>query len=323
MTEVAVVIPSIREKNVQQRVGQLLAYDEVTAIYVVEDAPHPTFDLPDWSSLEHYAWDTIDSALGDKSWIIPRRTDCIRSFGFWQAWCDGHDVIISLDDDCEIGTDFFRYHLYWLDQHDSPCWTSTISGLTPRGMPYGGDSRKREVMVNHGLWSGVPDLDFAHQLIWQENSRPAHEPIDQFIPIGNYYPQSGMNVAFRREIAPAMYFMLMGQKSNGESWGYHRFGDIWCGIIAKKICDRFGWSIHSGNPVVNHQRASDVWKNLELESVTLRANEEFWRAVDDIGPLAGRTVQSCYEEIATHLSLSGGYWDKLKEAMLIWDSLFE
>src|SRR5687767_13627884 len=55
-------------------------------VYVVRDEPQ--------------TWEQIADTLGDKAWVIPRQTDCVRSWGFLQAYKDGAQVIISLDDDC-------------------------------------------------------------------------------------------------------------------------------------------------------------------------------------------------------------------------------
>ncbi len=127
----------------------------------------------------------------------------------------------------------------------------------------------------------------------------------------------GMNLAFKPEIIPAPYFLLMGH-----GYEFDRFGDIWSGIILKKICDHLGYAITSGEPVVHHRRASNVWANLRKEDPGLEVNEEFWRVIDKVC-LSGKTFVECYQEIARSLPLEGEYWSKLQEAMLAWTQLFD
>jgi len=125
-----------------------------------------------------------------------------------------------------------------------------------------------------------------------------------------------MNLAFKRQMTPAMYFLLMGG-----NWPFDRFGDIWCGLFVKKICDHLGLVVRSGLPHVKHVRASDVWSNLKKELPGYTVNESLWEAVDSVR-LTKSSVRECYTEIAEKLDLSGEYWDKVRKAMRIWAALF-
>lgn len=124
-----------------------------------------------------------------------------------------------------------------------------------------------------------------------------------------------MNLAFRAEAAPAMYFLLMGR-----DWPYDRFGDIWCGLFAKKICDHLGYAVRSGDPMVEHQRASRVWANLRKELPGYEINETLWQAVDSI-LLEGTNFAECYGEVADKLRLDGEYGKTLRRAMRMWAEL--
>lgn len=283
--------------------------DKVEVI-VVEDNPTKSFDV----GVHHYSWKEIDKELGDDSWIIPRRTDCIRSFGYWKAWEMGAKVIVTMDDDCyPCGVDYLDAHLRALRQSvEFPAWVPTIDGPKPRGMPYYNLKRKAEVVLNHGLWSGVPDLDAVTQLTDEQAVKYRKGPI----PFGLYYPMCGMNLAWKREVTPAMYFLLMGK-----DYRYDRFGDIWCGIILKRITDHLGKAIMSGDPLVFHERASDVWDNLEKEAPGMRVNEQLWQVVDRV-PLTADNWRDCYIEMARGLELEGDYWCSLKKAMEVWAGLF-
>lgn len=317
---VAVVVPTIRENSMRQFL-QAWGNEFATAtIIVVEDNPIPSFDLGDYPNIEHFAWNNIDADLGENAWIIPRRSDCVRSYGYLKALQVSPDVVITLDDDCYpdgSAHGFLEAHaskLRGMSCHDA--WVSTGIGQVPRGVPYFSRQRRQRCVINHGLWSGVPDFDAPTQLV---TSRAAglFEPVDQAIPTGSYFPMCGMNLAFLPEMVPCMYFMLMGR-----NWEFDRFGDIWCGIFAKKICDHLGYGVSSGSPIVAHQRASNIWDNLRKEAPGLVLNESLWEAVDRI-VLSSGTVSSCYREIAGGLPIEGDYWDSLRRAMFIWTDLVD
>ncbi len=315
-----IVVPTIREQCLRDFLAAWKVELASAHIIVVEDHPTATFSIQDVPNVTHYAWDDIDSELGRDSWIIPRRTDCIRSYGYYKAYQQKPDLIITLDDDCFPDNE----HPNFIQRHwdriqsggDQEAWCSTGEGTIPRGVPYFARHRRRSCVVNHGLWTHVPDYDAPTQLL---QSRQTSEFIgmNQTIPVGMYFPMCGMNLAFLPEVVPALYFLLMGP-----SWPFDRFGDIWAGIILKKICDHLGYAINSGDPYIRHQRASNVWDNLRKEATGLRTNEELWLAIDQIGLRAGN-FRECYGEIARGLQLSGEYWDKLKEAIPVWLSIFD
>lgn len=320
MPNVIVVVPTIRERNIRDFLTVWQAELSSAQIIVVEDNPTKKFDLTSYPNVIHYSWEDIERDLAHDSWIIPRRTDCVRSYGFYKAYLEQPDLIITLDDDCYPVDDqasFVQQHWARI-QRGGQCesWCSTGQGAIPRGVPYFNRSRQWSCVINHGLWNKIPDYDAPTQLL-----RARHDfefvPINQTIPTGMYFPMCGMNLAFLPQVVPALYFLLMGS-----NWKYDRFGDIWAGIVIKKICDHLGYAINSGEPLVAHQRASNVWDNLRKETPGLRVNEDLWGAVDRV-VLQGNGFGECYKEIACRIDLCGDYWDKLRESMLIWVSLFE
>jgi Reversibly glycosylated polypeptide len=161
----------------------------------------------------------------------------------------------------------------------------------------------------------VPDFDAVTQLA---NCRfnQEFEPIDQVIPKGAFFAMCGMNLAFKPRVIPALYFLLMGKE-----WPFDRFGDIWCGVFLKKICDHLGLAICSGSPRIEHQRASNVWTNLRKEVPGYEVNEALWREVDSL-VLTRSSFRGCYKELADKLPLAGEYWDRLRTAMHVWADLF-
>jgi reversibly glycosylated polypeptide/UDP-arabinopyranose mutase len=282
-------------------------------VIVCEDGPERTVELPPGIDGVVYSWREIDAELGADAWIISRRSSAIRSFGFWKAWQQTPDMIVTLDDDCYPLSDrLFDGHWLNLQRRVTLGWAKTAPFYT-RGFPYLVRDAAR-VALSHGLWLGVPDLDAPTQLV---NPSLRIDSVETaVIPRGTYFPMCGMNLAFAPEITPAMYFLLMGS-----NWQFDRFDDIWAGVFAKKICDHLGLAVVSGQPAVEHRRASNVFTNLRKEAAGIEANESVWRAVDAVR-LDARDVKGCYIELADRLPLEGEYWDRLREAMRIWGRLF-
>ncbi len=312
----AIVVPTIRENLIVSFLETWKDAFSGHVVIVVEDNPERTFDVS-LPNAQHYCWADIDEELGRDSWIIPRRTDCVRSYGYYKAASADVDLIVTLDDDCyPLGDRFIERHHEKLSQRaDEDGWVSTGEGILPRGIPYQTRQRTAECVINHGLWSKVPDFDAVTQLL-NERLNQEFRPVEQVIPRGKFYPMCGMNLAFKPKIVPAMYFLLMGRE-----WPFDRFGDIWCGIFSKRICDHLGFAVRSGEPRIEHQRASNVWTNLRKETPGYEVNETLWLAVDSV-VLTKETVRDCYKELAEKLPMTGEYWDRLRRAMPVWAELF-
>lgn len=322
---IVLVVPTVRQQCMREFLDAWEPEFAGHEMVVVEDNPERTFELRSSAAISHYCWRDIDERLGDQAWIVPRRTDCVRSFGYWEAWRRKPDMIVTLDDDClppkEGPHGFLQAHWRRLQQggeHDA--WVSTTTGTFPRGVPYLARQRRARSVINHGLWTNVIDYDAITQLAQVRAPTPVDFP-DQTIPRGAFYPMCGMNLAFRPEIAPAMYFLLMGR-----DWGVDRFGDIWCGLFSKRICDHLGLAVTSGSPTVHHARASNVWANLRKEATGMERNETLWRLADDT-VLTASTASGCYRQLAAAVRAAGdaaqdGYLQKLGAAMEHWTDLF-
>jgi reversibly glycosylated polypeptide/UDP-arabinopyranose mutase len=310
-TRVVVVIPTIRS------LAFLDDWEEEFGgcqIIVCEDHPERQIELPTGWSIEHYSWAEIDRELGPRAWVIPRQNAAIRNFGYWKAWQSGADVIVTIDDDCYPGSrPFLATHLANLERRVTLGW-QPVCGFYTRGFPYG-IRDAHPVVVSHGLWEGIPDLDAPTQLL-HGDLRLERPETSQVVPRGSYFPMSGMNLAFRAEFAPAMWFPLMGR-----GWPFDRFDDIWAGVLAKRVADHLGLAMVSGLPTVDHRRASNVFANLKKEAAGIEANETFWRAVDSVR-LDATTVGGAYRELAERLPLEGPYFDRLRQGMLTWLELF-
>jgi hypothetical protein len=315
--DAVVVVPTVREDAVA---GFLDAWQGELAdarVLVIEDGPTPSFAIGG-GNVEHLAWNDIDDDLGDSSWIIPRGSGCVRSYGCLRAQRLRPDMIVALDDDVRPDPahhGFLARHWERLQAAEDHAWVSTMDDASPRGMPYFTTAREPRVVLNHGLWSVVPDFDAATQLVAERVPIPRAWS-DQTIPRGRYFPMCSMNIAWRTEFTPALYFLLMGG-----DYPFDRFGDIWGGVLAKRVADHLGLGVNSGSPGVLHERASNVFANLAKESRGLEANETFWRAVDSV-VLTADTVAGAYAELAERLPLDDERFVEMRKAMLRWTELF-
>lgn len=323
---VAVVVPTIRQDCAEKFLSLWAAELKGARLIFVEDNPKRTFRL---GAAEHYCHADIDRDLAN-SWIVPRRTSACRSYGIWLAWKDGADVIWTLDDDCypEPGRqgDYLNQVRSALAREVPPGeWVSTLPPgfpLYPRGYPYQLRDEKRPVMMNHGLWSNVPDLDGLTQKANPDVRLPPAREC-RVIPYGAFFPMCVMNLAWRRDMTPALYMLLMGQDAQGRKWGYDRFDDIWAGLFVKRITDHLGWAITSGPPSVHHSKASNADTNIRLEAAGIAVHEEFWKHIRD-APLTAKTVTGCYLELAEAVATFSAqpYWPRLAWAMRCWAHLF-
>lgn len=332
MSNIALVVPSIRENSFKRFISAWKPtglFDRVDLI-LMEDNPEKTFTVDPYvtGGHTHLCWSDIDR----HSWslIIPRRSDTVRSFAYWWAWSRGYEYLMTLDDDCypEPGyEELDRLHVQMLDRTR---WFNTLNNVRPRGTPYKNLGR-RQVYINHGLWTNVLDYDAPQQLVNPIEETFTHD--NRIVPHRAYFSFCGMNAMWRRQAIVLSYHLLMGQRMTtlGENildpLPFDRFGDIWCGIISKKICDHLGWSVSSGTPYIHHDRASDPFANLRKEANGIGVNETFWEKIDEISLSGYRNAIDCYSTIGEKISKWDGefesYWRLLGSAMVIWAELFE
>lgn len=263
----------------------------------------------------------VAQELEGNSWIIPTRTSACKSFAIYKAWHCGYDPIMVLDDDCypaiSEGLDWLRWHKYNLETKVANHMAWTMLDPRPRGIPY---LSKVPVVLSHGLWKNNPDVDAVTALNGHSDSP---QLTSQSIPKNCMYPMSGMNLAFRAEIAPLMYFGL-----HGPSWGVDRFDDIWCGMLAKKAMDMCDMAVWSGRPHINHIQASDPMTNLSKEAPGYKMNIELfnWLQTVHMMPENGTSPATILGVIAESLGDWGGegsYWQSYSRALLTWLELFK
>lgn len=340
-SDTALVVPSIRPDSFARfyREWEPTGLFERVDLILMEDNPTKTFPSLDWISRPplHLSWEDIDKY----SWssIIPRRSDTVRSFGYWQAYSMGYDYLMTLDDDCYPNPDYPELDLLHKSMLTRTRWFNTLNNVRPRGVPYQ-NLGERQVHINHGIWTGILDYDAPQQLVNPVPEIYTHD--NRIVPSGAYHPFCGMNAMWRRDVMVLSYHLLMGQtvQSNTgtmltlEKLPFDRFGDIWCGIIQKKICDRLGYAVSTGTPYIHHDRASSPFTNLRKEANGIEVNEWLWEHIDRIPLQHHWTAAECYKVVGSAVGKIGlqkrpggeehaAYWERLGAAMVTWAELFE
>lgn len=260
--KIAVVVPTVREEQYKKFLvywaDQFTKYD-VHLIKVVDgENPHIEYNgkKRDGKGYMGEYWD-----------LIYNRTDAVRNLGFAFAYKEIEaDVIFSFDDDVAPSGDTIGDHLAILGKEVSTSWLNTAHEQYVRGVPYGVRDEST-VVVSHGVWRGVPDLDAPTQLV--EGVRELTFP-RVIVPKGVLFPMCAMNFAFLRDATPLIYQAPMGYKV-----GLDRFADIWGGIEMKKSLDEYGFAVATGYAYVHHTRASNVFTNLQKEAKGIEMNENY------------------------------------------------
>lgn len=273
--KIAVVVPTIRPECCEEWVKAwtpLLEKHDANLI-VVRDGETPIAEQmhPRDSVV------TMPGSLFDNADLICNFSPACRMLGMYKAAKDGSDIIITVDDDClpekhpAHGLDPIEAHVKALSARVPTSWFSP-SYPYMRGFPYGvrGES---EVYLSHGVWSNVPDLDAPNQLVLGERPQVMH--YTGTLPKGVYSNLSGMNVAFRVEALPYIYWAPVGQLK-----GCERFDDIWGFLYTQEDFWNRGWAIYTGYSIVKHTRASNVFKNLQHEARGIEINEWLWTDTD-------------------------------------------
>ncbi len=333
---IGISVPTVRRESLEgfvaawQPIWRTLEERFELCLYVHEDHPARSFELTRAAvglEVVHTSHADLPALLGKRDWIVPRGSGACRSFPMYLAWKDGCEYVVTLDDDClpaagERGQ-FFAEHLaaFGLDR-----WFRTLDGDDPRGIPYG-ERGRLPVLLNHGLWENVPDLDGPTSLVRARQPQPTSlRGRREIVPPGVWFPLCGMNVCYHRSAIPAAYNLLMGVANVG----FDRFDDIWSGFFLKRIADHLGLYCTSGLPHVNHSKASNYFVNLRKEALGIHLNEFVWRHVEN-APLESGSIRGAFAELGAWMRefprafpeapSPAGYFERLSEAMLEWTEL--
>lgn len=255
---------------------------------------------------------------GAPEFFVPVDSDNRRNLGYAIAWADGHDVIVSIDDDnIPLSPEFFDEHGV-VDQ-DAVSTTSVSSstgwfnccemllcepnGIYPRGFPYNKRTpavvETQEVTVpvaiNAGLWLGDPDVDALTRIVLSpEVLQPASDPL--VLAADTYCPVNSQNTAVRHAAIAAYYFPRMGNVVDGLT--FDRFGDIFSGVFVQACAKHLGHAVRFGGPYVRHDRNEhDLLADLrsELPGIALMDDLSDWLCDAE---LDGSTYAEAYSSLS-------------------------
>jgi hypothetical protein len=255
--------------------------------------------------------------------FIPRGSDMIRSWGIHQAWLHEADYTLSLDDDVLPAGDLFAAYERVFEA-GAPLTghldvgALTTAGVPMRGYPYTG--RRSEVAVQYGGWHGVLDYDARTQLAGVHADETFH-PVTISVPRGAAVTGCAMNMAWKTRYAPLMWQLPL------HDGRYNRFGDIWAGLLTKRVCDSLGLTVVvNGHASVHHNRASDPHANLVKEQPGLPLNEGLWGAL--LTPATVLTPEAAYRKVtdtAHHYfrNIDPDYADHFRRSRDQWLALYE
>lgn len=284
-------------------------------VIIVEDRPKAILkellSKREGFTWEIHDWESIDGMLGKDSWIIPRKTCGIKSFGFWRAYENKALFIVTLDDDTmpPIEQAVIAGHYYNLFERpvtNNVEFYNTLKHLRPRGT-LENDMNDRGCDVSHGGWLRNPDLDATEQAKNPDKEVRREDFNEGYIPQGVPYSMCGMNLAFfpHAELLQDMYFGLQGHLLEGGELvklPVDRADDIFAGYVVA----RHKWITYTGAPFIIHDKASNLWTNLRKEDNLPLYLQQWYDYLYHDEPLP--------EEF---------YWNSLKKAYTVWRSLFE
>lgn len=303
---VACVVPSCREAQVLEfvRTWQSQLATSLVRLYVVEDGPARSFRFgASAGTLTHLSW--ADAPDGMLDCISVRSPGC-RQIGFWHAYHDGADVIVTLDDDVRPeGEELFVRFVEILDG-GLPLWVDPMVNYRSRGYPTTNTGRL-PVAFHVGTFAGIPDVDGETQLAVEARfttEPPRYVPRPTIVPAGQLLPVNGGICGWRRELTPFVHYTVWAPEQD-----YRRFDDIWMGIILKQVLDLTGRHLSYGPPGVRHERASDARQNAQLERTAKGWNERFWEQL-----LANVATQVAARPPATTMTLDAA-WELLAAAL--------
>lgn len=266
MKNICVVVPTIRPEG----------YHAFRERWAEQFAKHDVIEVTVWDG--EYPTITVDGLPTEREVegreLVANFCAGVRNLGFLYVVQHLPEVeyIVTLDDDMSPDGDTIGDHIAVLQKRLPISWFSHSEDVYMRGFPYG-VRQEAPVMISHGIWQLNPDYDAPTQLL--NNNAPHSTYYRGAIPKGAHFNFCGMNVAFRREALPYVYYAPVGDFKGAE-----RFDDIFAGLWIKRDFDDNEWAIATGYASCIHERASNVFVNLEKEAVGIRHMEEIWKDLD-------------------------------------------
>lgn len=238
--------------------------------WIVIDDSNGKLNLPKRDNIFVYDYAKQKKVLSHfyEDFVAFHKSASCRNLAHFLAYKQGYDVVLSLDYDCVVPSNFVKDHIRALCKRSTISLKTDSGWINPiesekwftRGFPYSiRNSRKkaytievaRRVVLNMGLWENVVDINAIDKVLESPPKKfllkRSHTGVPGLVPL------CGMNNAFRREIIPA-YFFLPNFKLSG--WEVSRHDDIWGGHILQKLVQKKEDLITYGKPVVFHERES-------------------------------------------------------------------
>ena len=150
-----------------------------------------------------------------------------------------------------------------------------------------------------GLWTN--ELDLYGRDRRDRGEMPPREPPPHTIRVAHgVVPLSGMNLAFKRELAPAFLFTPYFE-SGGKN--FRRHDDIWGGYILQKIMQKLRRKLSYGRPFVFHDTAIDAHRDAAEEHHSIEHEVEFYDLVDTcMSQIEGDSYASFFSQFAQKFS---------------------
>lgn len=323
---IALVVPSNREDQAVDFLkawrNQIKSADVVT--YLVEDNEEETFTLDAFHGRDfhHLSWRSVPQSLLD---CISLNSPGCRQIGFFIAFEDGCEIIVTLDDDVRPvdGSNVFTSFSEILSD-GVQVWVDPLLNYRSRGYPFK-NTGTIPVSFHVGSFLGVPDVDGETQLRFSSDFAkypPQYIPRPTIVPAGQLLPVNGGMCGWRRELTPYVHYTLWNPELS-----YRRFDDIWMGIILKRFLDLTGMNMSYGTPYVAHIRASNAKHNMVLEKEGRCWNETFWqyfdRELEMIDKSRNHELENAFQIVVEALFRIDNQWSREEaEAMVKWRSFF-
>ena len=320
-----------------------------TTKYLDELAERTGYNISYWDVERQRRW---LEELPELDRLLPYNSVQRRNLGYLLAALGGAECIITIDDDnFATDQDFLGGHAIvgrteslpvvssstgWFNT-SSLLVTSPAKPLYHRGFPTvmrGLDEElsysetEGRIVVNAGLWLGVPDADAMCHLDSPVDVVGFRPGFDGRLGIahGTSMVFNSQNTAFHRDLLPAMFLMPMGGHVGHLEVG--RYDDIWMSIFVKLIADHLGDLVCVGVPLVRQIRNDhDLINDLLIEVPAMRITNTLTRTLTRVN-LSGTDYGSCYLELVEELRRAitddgysddeRGYLKEMLQRMEVW-----
>ena len=311
MKDVAIVAPCHIQPS--KAWVEALHRESASADVIIVDDSDGKITLP--GCLEMFGYARQKQELGDELYAMFERfhkSSACKQFGLWLAYKRGYKKVIVIDSDCIVPERFVELHSSLLESGGTACggWGNPLAGtyLYSRGYPY--SQRNWKMGAHMGLWTNELDLYGTDRVGKKDLPKtPDEKYYNQYVRTAAFFPLSGMNVSFNREVIPFMLFLPNFKSDKGEKFSRH--DDIWGGYIFQKLMQKKHYALSYGKPFVFHDTVVVPREDAKEERAMIKYEDDFFYFIDsmlDLRPqLKEATAQQVFEYLADTSKLSPGY----------------